>query len=118
MSEDKETIEIQTSVDSQNLYREESYTDMQAGGIKAFFPIDEKGVDVVDGSRESIFVAMTTIQDPSGQQFPLQAQLEGKHLAEACEQFKPALDIVIKDMVKQAEEHQANQENDSEKESE
>ena len=60
---------------------------------------------------------MTTIQDPSGQQFPLQAQLEAKHLAEACEKFKPALDVVIKDMVKQAEQMQKEEE-DSQEESE
>ena len=52
---------------------------------------------------------MTTIQDPNGQSFPLQASLEAKHLPEACEQFKPALDEVIKDMVAQARELQAQE---------
>ena len=109
MSEEQDKIEIQTTLQTDSLYREESYTDLQSGGIKAFFPVDEKGVDVVDGSREPVFVAMTTIQDPNGQSFPLQASLEAKHLPEACEQFKPALDEVIKDMVAQARELQAQE---------
>tara|TARA_E500000178_G_scaffold284540_1_gene285798 strand:+ start:43193 stop:43555 length:363 start_codon:yes stop_codon:yes gene_type:complete len=117
MSEEKDSIEIQTSVNADGLYREESYTDLEAGGIKAFFPVDEKGVDVVDGSRDPVFIAMTTIQDPTGQSFPIQANLEAKHLSEACEQFKPALDEVIKDMVAQARELQA-QEQASEESSE
>ena len=107
MSEEQDKIEIQTTLQTDGLYREESYRPQS--GIKAFFPVDEKGVDVVDGSREPVFVAMTTIQDPNGQSFPLQASLEAKHLPEACEQFKPALDEVIKDMVAQARELQAQE---------
>ena len=109
MSENDQKPEIQTNIDISSLYREEAYSDLQAGGIKAFFPVDEKGIDVVDGSREPVFVAMTTIQDPSGQQFPIQATLEAKHLPEACEQFKPALDKIIKDLVKKSEEYEASQ---------
>ena len=64
--ENKDQIGIQSLIDKDGLYREEIYTDLNNGSIKALIPFNDLGVDVVDGSREPVYVAMMKSFKPTG----------------------------------------------------
>ena len=111
--EENKEIGIQSLIDKDGLYREELYTDLNNGSIKALIPVDELGVDVVDGSRDPIYVAMTTVRDDNGNTLPLHGETGAKHLKGACEEFKSSLDKTIHDLV---EEQQKRSEDNQEQE--
>lgn len=96
---------IQNGINTKKLYREENYTDLASGGVKAFFPVNADGS--ADDKREPTFIAITNIQGPGGT-FPIHGSIENAEtLEEALEQFKPTLDVVIKEMIDVAEKQEA-----------
>jgi hypothetical protein len=102
MSEEKY---IENSLDSNNLYREETYTDLQNGAMKAFWPVDTKGVDVVDGTRSPKFLALTNIQTQDGPA-PIQAEIEANHLEEAVNKFQEKLDQVVGSLIEETQKQE------------
>jgi uncharacterized protein YdaL len=106
--ENKDQIGIQSLIDKDGLYREEIYTDLNNGSIKALIPVNDLGVDVVDGSREPVYVAMTTVRDDNGNTLPIHGETNAKHLKGACEEFKSALDKTIHQLVEESIESQKN----------
>ena len=91
------------AINAKNLYKEETFTDLESGAIKRFTPLEEHTPDKVK------YVAVATIMTPRGP-MPVNAPIEGvTSLDEACEKFKEAVDTHIKEMVKQAEEYQREQ---------
>lgn len=72
------------TVDTENLYREESYTDLRAASIRQLTPVK------VDGSRDPRrpihFVGDTTLMTQLGP-IPVQFQIEAETLAQAFEKF-------------------------------
>ena len=97
--------QINFTFDKDNLYREESVTDLKTGSIRALIPV--KPDRTRDESRETIFVGHTQLMSPEGL-VPLQARLQAANLEEALEKFpeamKQALDAMIEEIKKRKQE--------------
>lgn len=86
-------------INSANLYREESITDLQAGTIKQMIPV------LVDGSRDEgrsvIFVGVTQIMSAGGP-LPIQCELPGTTLAEAIDAFPAEINKAVEKLIEEA----------------
>ena len=81
-------MEIDLKLDGNNLYREESFTDMKTGAIRRLTPVTADGSE--DEGRAAIFIAQTQLMSPEGA-LPVSAMLEAKTLAEAIQLFPEAV---------------------------
>jgi hypothetical protein len=90
-------------INSNNLYREESITDLQAGTIKQMIPV------LVDGSRDEgrpiLFVGVTQIMSASGP-LPIQCELPGTTLAEAIDAFPAEINKAVEKLIEEAKRMQ------------
>jgi hypothetical protein len=86
-------------INSSNLYREESITDLQAGTIKQMIPV------TVDGSRDEsrtiIFVGVTQLMSAGGP-LPIQCELPGATLAEAIAAFPAEINKAVEQLIEEA----------------
>jgi hypothetical protein len=110
-----EQEQIDFNVDQNNLYREESITDLKVASIRRMVPITADGTD--DPSRSPVFIGHTQILTPQGP-LPLQAKLMANNLAEAMAAFPQAMEQEMAQVVEQirkmqAAEQQQKQANDS-----
>jgi len=70
------------SVDLANLYREESYTDLQSASVRVLIPVFPDGS--ADASRAAMYIGDTTLMTQMGPipvQFPLEAESLDKAFA-------------------------------------
>ncbi len=79
---------IDFTVDRNNLYREESFTDVKVAAIRRLTPVKPDGSD--DESRDFIFMAQTQLMSPSGP-VVLQSILDAGNLEQAMERFPKAM---------------------------
>ena len=79
---------IDFTVDRNNLYREESFTDVKVAAIRRLTPVKPDGSD--DESRTCIFMAQTQLMSPSGP-VVLQCILDAGNLEQAMERFPEAM---------------------------
>jgi len=103
MADFQKTQQIDFTVDKDNLYREESITDLKVASLRRLVPIHSDGSD--DPSRSPIFVGHTQIMTPEGP-LPLQGRLEANNLSEAFEAFPDAMQQALSEMVQQIQEMQ------------
>jgi predicted AAA+ superfamily ATPase len=96
--------QIDFVIDKNNLYRDESITDLKMGGIRCFTPIMQDGTD--DESRDTLFVGNAQVMSPQGI-IPIRARIEAATLEEAMERFPEAMRLAMEDMIEQAEDMQA-----------
>lgn len=105
---------IDFTVDRENLYREESITDLKVASIRRMVPVTQSGED--DPSRTPIFLGHTQIITPQGP-LPLQAKLMANNLQEAMDAFPTAMEQEMAKMIEQLrkmqEEEQTKQRDDS-----
>jgi hypothetical protein len=86
----------QVKPDGENLYREETYTDLRAGSIRKLQPVTADGAD--DPSRSPMFTAVAQIMTPGGV-LPLSGEIAGaKTLREAVEGFPGAVKAALEDL--------------------
>ena len=76
-------------IDKDNLYKEESITDLKIGSIQVLIPINVDGSE--DDGRSSVFLGRTQLNTPQGP-IPIQAKLEATDLSQALELFPTAMD--------------------------
>ncbi len=88
-------------VDAQNLYREESYTDLKAATIRKLTPIKLDGSE--DSSRRPQFVGDTTLMTQLGP-IPVQFPIEADNLSDACEKFPAGVRKAIEQLNDRARE--------------
>ena len=105
---------IEFTVDKDNLYREESFTDLKVGSIRRLVPVKTDGTD--DPARTPIFVGHTQLMSQDGP-LPIQSKLVANTLEEAIDVFpgtmKQALDELVERVQKmQQQQQQQQQEND------
>lgn len=89
------------TVDVDNLYREESITDLRAATIRRLIPIKADGSD--DPSRHSRFIGDTTLMTQMGP-IPVQFPLDAPTLAEACALFPAGIKSAIERLNERARE--------------
>jgi hypothetical protein len=99
MTEQKITnIQINTN----NLYKEESFTDLTFATIRRLTPIQIDGSP--DESREAIFTGMAQLMSPNGP-IPVQCIIDGaKTLSDAAAKLPDAIEKSVQAMIAEAQE--------------
>ncbi len=91
-------------VNKDNLYKEETFTDLTFATIRCLTPVKIDGS--VDEGRERIFTGMTQLMSPKGP-IPVQCVIEdAKTLEEALDKLPAAIDKAVKAMIEEAREMQ------------
>lgn len=91
----------EASMDVDNLYREESYTDRQVGSIRVLVPVKTDGSE--DSARKRVFVGQASLYTPAGA-LPLNFELDAASLAEAIEKFPAAANKAVEETMQQLQE--------------
>lgn len=95
-------------VDLDNLYREESFTDLKAASIRRMVPIKRDGSD--DDSRPALYLGETTILSQRGP-LPVSAPIEAGSLEEALSKFPDAIQAAVERLIEEAREMQRQEMN-------
>jgi hypothetical protein len=91
-------------INPDNLYKEESFTDLTFATIRLLTPVNIDGS--ADESRETIFTGMTQLMSPNGP-IPVQCLIEGaKNLGEAVAKLPEAIEKTVQAMIAEAKEMQ------------
>ena len=99
-------------LDRNNLYKEQTFTDLKVGMIKQMTPVKSDGS--VDKTRKSVFVAHTSLMTP-GRPLPLQAVIQAKDLQQAIKKFPDAMKTAMERLAEEAQKYQEQQGNRIEK---
>lgn len=94
---------IEASIDADNLYREDVYTDRRIGSIRKLTPVKKDGSD--DPRRGVLFIGEASLLTPAGT-LPLQFELEASTLEQAIAQYTTAANHAIEDTMQQLRELQ------------
>ncbi len=99
MSESKITS---IKIDANNLYKEESFSDMTYVSIRRLTPVKLDGS--VDANRETIYTGMAQLMSPNGP-VPVHCMIEGaKTLEEAVAKLPEAIEKTVQEMIAEARE--------------
>jgi hypothetical protein len=104
MADQQQALE-NVKIDGENLWKEETFTDLQVGTIRKLTPIKLDGSE--DKERTPTFSATTNIMTPGGA-LPISGEIDADSLAQAVEKFPDAIKEAVKqlqeDMVKYQQE--------------
>ena len=89
------------TIDTANLFREESITDTQSANIKQLIPITLDGTE--DSSRERQFVGDTTLMTQMGP-IPVQFPIPAKNLEEAFTMFPEGVQGAVEKLQERAQD--------------
>ena len=87
--------------DTENLYREETFSDMRAASIRRFSPVDADGN--ADALRPVTYVGETTVVTQMGP-LPLSFPIEAESLKDAFEQFPDGVKEALERLNERAKE--------------
>lgn len=105
-SSDKQSSGKQTpdfSLDSSQLFREETVSDGRAGSIRCLYPVKPDGS--ADPSRPMLFQGQTQVMTPMGV-LPVHFDIPADSLADAVAQFGAAADKGLEDTLNELKEMQ------------
>ncbi len=95
--------DLDLTLNQQDLYREENYTDLKAGSIRRLIPVQSDGRP--DDSRTEIFVGTTQLMTNEGP-LPVQARLMANNFQEALTIFPQTMRQATAEMIEQFEKMQ------------
>ena len=90
-------------IDTDNLFREDTFTDLSVGTIRRLTPVKPDGSD--DDARSVKFVGQTHLMTDRGP-MPLDFPIDAKGLKEATENFPDAVRASVASMVEEMKELQ------------
>jgi hypothetical protein len=93
-------------MDSQDLYREDVYTDRRVGTIRVMTPVKADGTP--DPARPTSYVGQAQIMTPAGA-LPLSFEIDAKTLAQACEGFAEGAKLAFEETMKELQEMRRQQ---------
>lgn len=93
-------------MDADALWREETYTDQRVGTIRVMTPVTRDGGP--DQSRQVQYIGQASIFTPAGA-LPVNFELEGPSLSDACRQFGPAARKAVDETMEQLREMRREQ---------
>jgi len=96
------------SVDRENLYREETFTDLKIASIRRLTPVTTEGAD--DPSRPTMFIGETTLMSARGP-LPINCPIEASTLNEAIDAFPKAVQDAVERLMEEAREMQRQEAN-------
>ena len=102
MTEDQND-HIEFKVDRNNLFKEESFTDLKSGGIRRLIPVKLDGTP--DKTRKTIFIGQTSLMTERGP-IPLQSRIQAKDLQQAIKRFPESMETAMDQMIEQAKKMQ------------
>jgi len=94
---------IDFTVNRNNLYKEESFTDVRVAAIRRLTPVKPDGSE--DDSRDPIFMGQSQLMTPSGP-IMLQSLLDAKTFEESMEKFPAAMQKEMDRVVAEVKEKQ------------
>lgn len=94
---------IDLSMDTDNLYIEESFTDMKVGTIRRLTPVLADGSP--DDNRPKLYLGHTQLMSPNGP-LPVSCEIEAQTLSEAMARFPKAITGEVARIVEQAQAQQ------------
>jgi hypothetical protein len=103
LSSDEVQHLAELKVDTENLYREEMFTDLRVATLRRLVPVRLDGSD--DPSRPILFSAQTTLMTQAGP-VPVSAAIEATTLLEATQKFPEAIPAAVERLVDAAREMQ------------
>ena len=106
MSNQKKVDDIDFTVDKNNLYREESITDLKVASIRRLIPVKADGTD--DATRSTIFIGQTQLMSPEGP-LPIQSELDAGTIEEALDEFPAAMKRSLAEVVEKFKKMQQQQ---------
>ncbi len=107
MFDEKELNALDLSVKQDNLYLEESFSDLDMASIRRLTPVKPNGLK--DKSRKQIFVGHLNLMTPQGP-IPIQKPIDARNLKEALEMYPDAMKIALKKMKEEVEKLKEKQE--------
>ncbi len=90
-------------VDTKNLYREETFTDLKVGTIRRLTPVTVEGN--LDPGRKVLFIAQTQIMSNLGP-LPVQSEIDARDFAEAIRKYPDAIKVAVDQLMEEAREMQ------------
>ena len=90
-------------IDQNNLYHEETFTDLKIGWIRRLTPVRADGSR--DNRRKLMFVGQTQLMTPQGP-IPIQCEIPAKTLPDAIAQWPEAMEMTIQKVMERAMEIQ------------
>lgn len=96
---DLQTEDISMQVD--DLYREEQFTDRRVGSIQRLTPVDAQGND--DPSRPVLYIGQASLMTPAGS-LPINFEIEAQDLGDAAGKFGEEAQKGIQDAIRQLQE--------------
>lgn len=93
-------------LDADNMYREESFSDLKVGQIRRLIPVTVDGD--VDTGRDVLYEGQASLMTPAGS-LPLSFELEVDNLADAIEQFPVAVNGAAEKAINELREMQRQQ---------
>jgi hypothetical protein len=91
----------EVKVDTNNLYREEVFTDLRIATIRRLTPVRADGSP--DPSRAALYSAQTTLMSQAGP-LPVEAPIEAASLEEAAGKFPNAIQEAVDRLLEEARE--------------
>jgi hypothetical protein len=104
----QENTEKEISMNTNDLYREESFTDRKVGVIKRMTPVDSQGAE--DSSRSVIYQGETQIM-LGNNPLPINFEIEASSLGEAAQKFADEARKAAEDTIKRLEEMRREMQN-------
>lgn len=96
----------QATMDSTQIYREETFTDRKVGTIRCLTPMTADGA--VDGARPVVFVGQAQVMTPMGA-LPISFELEASTLSGAIEKFGAAAELAVQQTMRELQEMRREQ---------
>ncbi len=103
---DENNVETELTVDLKNLYRDETFTDMNVATVRRLKPIKPDGS--VDKSRDTIYVGQTSIMSNAGP-LPISAVIPANNLKQAFKRFPEVLNAEIEKIQEEFSKYQREQ---------
>jgi hypothetical protein len=101
MPSNEQGFKISVEIDRNNLYLEESFTDLKTGSIRRLTPVTADGSE--DKSRKTLFMAQTQLMTQMGL-LPIQCELEAETIREATDKFPAAVNEAVENLIEKANE--------------
>jgi len=91
----------EVELDSNNLYREDVFTDRRAGSVRRLTPVTAAGAP--DATRPVLFSGQTQLLTPAGI-LPLGFEIEAATLEEALRKFPDGVKVALEQAIDEARE--------------
>jgi hypothetical protein len=96
----------QATMDSTQIYREETFTDRKVGTIRCLTPVTADGA--ADTARPVVFVGQAQVMTPMGA-LPISFELEASTLSVAIEKFGAAAEQAVQQTMRELQEMRREQ---------